>query len=179
MRNIYTLNVRGFSLAASLLWVSSGCFTHSDFSLLPPSHLFFFLWDLRHRAAEEWGTLAGAERWLTFSHHPPVLTHSLCGKNTNTEAVLTWLSQAALEPLKCKLPLRIVPRLLDAKSLSRLLLTQTRIVPRAYFWECRSSGGQILLFSFFFFFFNLKIFQGHWLGRFGLRTSKGFHIWIQ
>lgn len=42
MRNMHTLNVRGFSLAASLLWASSGCFTHSDFSSSSITPFFFF-----------------------------------------------------------------------------------------------------------------------------------------
>lgn len=86
--------------------------------LLPPSHLFFFL--MGSTASSCWRMRHTCRCWTVTHFQPPPAcfnTLALCGKNTNTEAVLTWLSQAALEPLKCKLPLRIVPRLLDAKSL--------------------------------------------------------------
>lgn len=106
---IHLMCVDSVLLPASFGWVLAASPTQIFLFFL--HHTFFFFmgstasscWRMRHTCR--------------CSHHPPVLTHSLCGKNTNTEAVLTWLSQAALEPLKCKLPLRIVPRLLDAKSL--------------------------------------------------------------
>lgn len=123
--------------------------------------------------------------WTVTHFQPPpacfnTLALSVAKTHKHTEAVLKWLSQAALEPWKCsktKVNYQILNGTIPTSSLDTKKLISLFFFCLHYWHKLQvslklmlESSGQAVGEFFFSVFvsIDLKVLQGHWLGRLGL-----------